>query len=120
MKRFLPFLCALMPLFVSAQQVARSLKASNGAFIGFYEYKPADYSSFTGKYPVIIFLHGLGERGNGTTELSLVKNVAIPRYIDKGHKMKFTFNGKTERFIVLSPQLNKYYVALQTYYVDKI
>jgi poly(3-hydroxybutyrate) depolymerase len=109
-----------MPFFASAQQVAKSLKAANGVTIGFYEYKPADYSTFNGKYPVIIFLHGVGERGNGTTELSLVKNVAIPRYIDRGHKMKFTFNGKTESFMVLSPQLSKNYGDWQPFYVEEM
>ena len=48
-----------------SQQIARSLTAANGTFIGFYEYKPVDYSANPGKkYPLIIFLHGIGERGN--------------------------------------------------------
>ncbi|MBC7848751.1 MAG: hypothetical protein H7Y31_03405, partial [Chitinophagaceae bacterium] len=55
------------------QQVGRGLTASNGVFIGFYEYKPTDYSANPNeKYPVMIFLHGIGERGNGSTELSMV------------------------------------------------
>ncbi|HEY5771345.1 MAG TPA: hypothetical protein VIS75_01905, partial [Chitinophagaceae bacterium] len=47
------------------QQVPRGLTASsNGAYIGFYEYKPTDYSlNPNEKYPIIIFLHGIGERG---------------------------------------------------------
>ena len=54
-----------------SQLVAKGLTASNGQFIGFYEYKPTNYTTNT-KYPVIIFLHGIGERGNGTTQLSAV------------------------------------------------
>src|SRR4030095_6068345 len=63
----------------NAQQVARSLIASNGTFIGFLEYKPADYNANpTTKYPLIIFLHGIGERGNGTTQLSMVAGAGPP------------------------------------------
>ena len=55
--------------FSSAQTIpstltAKGLTAPNGDYIGFYEYKPTDYNTNT-KYPVIIFLHGIGERGNG-------------------------------------------------------
>ena len=87
-----------------AQQVPKGLTASNGQFIGFYEYKPVDYNTNT-KYPVIIFLHGIGERGNGTTELSRVLGNGTPQYIRDGHNMRFFWNGKWETFLVLTPQL---------------
>src|SRR5687768_11727166 len=97
----------LVTIGASAQQVARTLTSSGGLFMGFYEYTPADYNSDPSvKYPLIIFLHGIGERGNGTTELSRVLANGIPRYIDAGHPMRFFWNGKWETFIVLSPQLN--------------
>jgi poly(3-hydroxybutyrate) depolymerase len=106
----------------SAQQVAKSIIATNGVRIGFYEYKPANYNSnSTVKYPLIIFLHGIGESGNGTTELWKVKRFAIPAYIDKGHDMTFTWNGKTETFLVLSPQCavtTRWYYS--NYYVDEM
>ena len=100
-----------------AQQVEKGLTASNGKRIGFLEYKPSDYAtSSTAKYPVIIFFHGIGERGNGSTELYKVKRAGIPKYIDKGHKMRFYWNGKWETFIVLSPQLDVSYGNWQNYY----
>ncbi len=105
MRKLISSLLLLMPLALFAQLTARSLTASDGTFIGFYEYKPADYSSSKPKYPLIVFLHGMGERGNGTNELSRLKGFAIPKYIDKGNKMTFTFNGKTETFVVVAPQL---------------
>lgn len=112
---------ALAPMICGAQQVAKSLKAANGASIGFYEYRPADYATnTTTKYPLIIFLHGIDERGNGTTELSLVKKTAIPKYIDQGKKLQWTLNGKTESFIILSPQLSKSYSSWQNFYVDEM
>ena len=119
------FLCVM--LFVSflsegtAQQVAKTLTASNGTQIGFYEYKPAGYNP-TGSYkhPIIIFLHGIGERGNGTTELPRVKTQALPKYIDRGHKMTFMWNGKMESFIVLSPQLDSKYGSWQQFYTKEM
>jgi poly(3-hydroxybutyrate) depolymerase len=93
-----------------SQQVEKGLNSSTGDYLGFLEYKPADYSSnTTTKYPLIIFLHGIGERGNGTTMLQDVTCCGIPRMIRLGHKMKFTWNGKTETFLVISPQCPEKY-----------
>src|SRR4051812_27986185 len=50
-------------------QVKRSLNW-NGNTIGFLEYKPGNYNGASPtKYPLIIFLHGIGERGDGDSEL---------------------------------------------------
>jgi predicted esterase len=121
MKNLLLGLCLVVSVCANAQQVARGLTATNGVFIGFYEYKPANYNaSPTTKYPLIIFLHGLGERGNGTTELPRVAYNAIPRFIRDGDPMTFTFNGKTETFIVLSPQLSNNYGWWLSWYIDEM
>jgi poly(3-hydroxybutyrate) depolymerase len=93
-----------------SQQIEKGLNSSTGDYLGFLEYKPTDYSSnTTTKYPLIIFLHGIGERGNGTTMLQDVTCCGIPRIIRLGNKMRFTWNGKTETFIVLSPQCPEKY-----------
>lgn len=119
MKNLFLILVLLAPVFVSAQQVPKGLTASNGVFIGFYEYKPTDYAVQTNtSYPLIIFLHGIGERGNGTTDLPSVLANAIPRYINSGHPMRFFWNGKWETFLVLSPQLSTSYGDWQNFYVD--
>jgi len=109
------FLVALS--FISnAQQVARSTTFA-GNTIGFYEYKPANYDN-TIKYPLIIFLHGIGERGNGTTQLNFVLAQGIPRYINEGETMTFTNNGITKTFLVLSPQLASNFGSWQNFYID--
>src|ERR1044071_8678395 len=104
-----------------AQLVKKSVTASsNGKFIGFYEYKPTNYTTNT-KYPVIIFLHGIGERGNGTTQLPAVLGNGTPANIATyGHNMTFTWNGKTETFLVLVPQLSDQYGSWQNFYVDEM
>lgn len=107
------FLCLLFNANYSAlfsQQIEKSLLLSNNERIGFLEYKPVNYSTEGNvKHPLIIFLHGIGERGNGTTDLKNVARIGLPRMIKMGHNMKFTWNGKTETFLVLSPQCRGMY-----------
>src|SRR5690349_21738808 len=108
---------------VFAQQVPKGLTASNGEYVGFYQFTPYDYSQNPQKkYPVIIFLHGIGERGNGTTELNWVTWHAIPRIIAAGGTMTYTnpLTGQKESFIVLSPQLSKSYGWWQNFYVEEM
>ncbi|MBC7849309.1 MAG: T9SS type A sorting domain-containing protein [Chitinophagaceae bacterium] len=121
MKNFLIVALMLSPFFAAAQQVPKSLTASNGVFIGFYEYKPTDYNSNPNtQYPVIIFLHGIGERGDGVTNLPLVLSNGVPQKINLGHNMRFFWNGRWETFLVLSPQLSTNYGDWPTFYVDEM
>ncbi|HYC30281.1 MAG TPA: hypothetical protein VEB42_15710, partial [Chitinophagaceae bacterium] len=114
--------CMLMAASIYSQQIAKSLTASTGLFIGFYEYKPTDYNANPAKkYPLIIFLHGIGERGNGTTELPWILANGIPKYINAGHTMTFTsLSGQQETFLVLSPQLAANQGSWQNVYVDEM
>jgi hypothetical protein len=116
---FLSLSLLLSSHIIKAQLVAKSLTAQNGNFIGFYEYKPTNYNTNT-KYPIIIFLHGIGERGNGTTDLPNVLGNGTPRNIKDGHNMTFTWNGKTETFLVLIPQLSSSYGSWQNFYVEEM
>ena len=110
------FLC--IPFIVTAQMINKSTVAPNGKTVGFLEYKPANYASVTTKYPLIIFLHGIVERGNGTTELYRIKTQGIPKNIEAGNKMTFTWNGKTETFLVVAPQCSKTDTLWYSYYID--
>ena len=122
MRKILVLVLAMIPFIASAQLTARSLKASNGQNVGFYEFKPAGYSSYTGKYPLLITLHGISERGNGTTELARVLNVGIPKNIYKyGWKMNFSNgSGGRESMVVLAPQLSSAYGSWQNFYIDEM
>ena len=116
------FLIVLISLFSSksySQLTAKSLTASNGVFIGFYEFKPANYDP-SKKYPLIIFMHGIGERGNGTTDLPSILNNGLAANIKNGNQMTFTWNGKTESFVVLMPQLSGNYGSWQNFYTDEM
>src|SRR4051794_15740152 len=101
----LAFLALLNSLLVFAQDPQKPMMSPSG--VGYLEYLPAGYSTSSSLYPAIIFLHGSGERGTGTaTDLAKVTNQGIPKLIKNGSTMCFTVSGKTECFIVLSPQTN--------------
>ncbi len=86
-------------------QVEKRLGGGSGAPKGFLQYLPDDYSSTSSLYPTIIFLHGAGERGNGTNELNRVDNQGIPFKIASG----WNAEASGEKFIVLSPQQSTSY-----------
>jgi hypothetical protein len=87
-------------------QTARytSMTANTNAF---YEYLPQGYSATgTQTYPLILFIHGMGELGDGSSaNLPKVLRNGPPKLINNGtFPTSFTVNGQTHRFIVISPQ----------------
>ncbi|MFT3948633.1 MAG: PKD domain-containing protein [Agriterribacter sp.] len=74
---------------------------------GLYESLPVDYTSQPSKkYPLLIFLHGTGERGNGTTDISKLATTGLPKYIKDGlFPSSLTVGGEKFSFIVICPQV---------------
>jgi len=118
MNKILLLILFIIPIASLGQTFEKSLVAANGERIGFLEFRPPDYSG--PKHPLIIFLHGIGEKGNGTTQLKKVSCCGVPSYIKDGNKMRFTWQGKTESFVVISPQLNKKYSRWQLFYTEEL
>jgi dienelactone hydrolase len=91
----------------SQVQTPRQISVS-GSCGGFYEYLPQGYNSNTTKtYPLIVAVHGIGELGNGTTDLPNILNcwTALPRLIENGgFPSSFSVAGQSFSFIVISPQ----------------
>ncbi|HUQ97005.1 MAG TPA: MopE-related protein [Chitinophagaceae bacterium] len=72
---------------------------------GFYEYLPQGYNSGTQKYPLLVVMHGYGERGNGdSAQLPLLLEGTTKVIQDGKFPTSFTVGGQTFRFIVISPQ----------------
>ena len=72
--------------------------------LGYHLYLPADYGKAEAKdkkWPVILFLHGAGERGDGKGDLDNVKKHGPPMLVEKKP------NSPATQFIVISPQCPK-------------
>ena len=50
---------------------------------GFYKALPAHYNETKQQYPLLVFLHGSQERGNGNSQLSRVLKNAVPNLLNK-------------------------------------
>ena len=56
----------------NAQVQTPRYNSVTGACGGYFEYLPQGYNSNTWQsYPLIIFIHGIGEEGNGTSDLEI-------------------------------------------------
>lgn len=80
----------------SSRQTARPL-GSTSAPNGFYEYLPPGYADGVPR-PLLVFWHGIGEDGNGTTDLGKVVSNGPPMLIAQNK-----WPGDRP-FVVLSPQ----------------
>jgi pimeloyl-ACP methyl ester carboxylesterase len=76
--------------------------AINSNVSGYYETLPARYGLTTKKYPLIVFIHGIGELGTGLSRLNCC---GLPYHIKGGtFPAKFLVNGVYYSFIVITPQ----------------
>lgn len=81
----------------------------NDAIGGFYSGLPAHYKESRKKYPLLIFLHGSGQIGDGDTDLPLVLNEGVPELLkEKFFPANFQVNGQNFSFIILAPQFNRW------------
>jgi hypothetical protein len=69
---------------------------------GYYEVLPARYSLTTKQYPLMIFIHGIGELGTGVSRLTCC---GLPYYANKKlFPPEFIVNGQHFSYIVVAPQ----------------
>lgn len=92
------------PAPISMQQ--KPVTANIGNNIGgYYVAKPSNYDSTSTRYPLIIFLTGAGQYGNGSIDLPSLLNDGPAQLLDeKKFPASFTVNGQTFSFIVFTPQ----------------
>ncbi|HEY0132660.1 MAG TPA: hypothetical protein VGB85_01235, partial [Nannocystis sp.] len=70
---------------------------TSDASAGYYEYTPPGYGGGE-LYPLLVFYHGIGENGNGDSELGKVLANGPPKLINSDNW------AKDRPFVVLSPQ----------------
>lgn len=95
------FLCILICAFGNSQQrkVKLDILDKNNISLNYLFYLPEDYKNdIEKKWPVILFLHGMGERGD---DLELVKIHGIPKIVSSNNNFPF---------IAVSPQCPTEYV----------
>lgn len=133
-KLFAVVLCCLLICQVNAQTSCPGFpnmvqtKVPNltiGTYIkGLLQYTPPGYTdpgNVNNRYPLIIYFHGLGETGSGSSDhlcriLSLLtpptdnntNDVPLPERVERGELPAVSFNSTTYNYIVLSPQYNQY------------
>ncbi|RAV97936.1 carboxylesterase family protein [Pseudochryseolinea flava] len=91
-----------LPKDTGGQHVAQVL-GSTQASLGFYVYLPSGYTGGSASYPLLVFLHGKSERGDGTSTKAVLDKVLAngpPKLIKGG-----TWNPKYP-MIVVSPQFH--------------
>ncbi|MEP6751000.1 MAG: hypothetical protein ABJB86_24915, partial [Bacteroidota bacterium] len=124
MKKFLVGVACLVTAFGLQAQLAPNsvLTATNGVTY-FYQYTPPHYNdNNTDLFPLIISLHGVGQSGPTTGEgIDNVITDGIPLLVKEGNQLEFTWQGKTEGFVMLVPQTDAGNVLdWPTHYVDEM
>jgi predicted esterase len=98
-----------------AQQV---FKTTPHSVIGYMEYVPQGYNANSDKYPIVIFLHGLGERGPNSTDYNTLLT-GVPALTKLGPP-KHVRNGAQFPFILVSPQLKNNYGGWSSAYIMEV
>jgi len=76
---------------------------------GYYAAVPFNYEKTTKSYPLLVFIPGGGQYGNGTNDLPLLLNDGPAQLADAGSfPASFSVQGKNFSFIVMTPQLTGY------------
>lgn len=87
------------------EAVYKSINSHTG---GYLVAVPDGYKKSNRKYPLIISLHGIGEYGNGRSELWKVQHTGVSYMLANGIlKNSFRVNDKDMSFIVITPQFKK-------------
>lgn len=104
----------------NAQLTQNQVVTTSHGTIGFYQYKPPHFNN-TDLFPLIISLHGVGQAADVPGELFRVLGDGLPLKVSQGMELEFTWNNKTEGFVMLAPQTNRTDVnAWPDFYVDEM
>lgn len=80
----------------------------NAAFGGFYIALPPDYFETSQTFPLLVFLHGAGQMGNGNTEIEYLTFDGIGKLIaNKKLPSSFVVGGSRHSMIIVTPQSHR-------------
>ena len=84
-------------------------KSINKNIGGYYEALPVHYKESGIKYPLLIFVHGAGQRGDGASQLARLTTEGITERLSKKQiPASFTSGKNKYSFVVLAPQFNEF------------
>jgi predicted peptidase len=84
-------------------------RSINDKIGGYYFALPSNYSQTSHTYPLLVYMHGAGQFGNGNSDLPLLLKDGVAQVInDKKFPGSFTVNNQTFSFIVLMPQAKNF------------
>src|SRR5690349_10751194 len=115
---FLPALCLLFLCLTVSADAQQVFKTTATSVIGYLEYVPQNYNASSDKYPVVIFLHGIGERGVNSTDPATL-STTIQSVAKLGPPM-YVKNGAQFPFILIAPQLKNNYSKWSSSYVMEV
>jgi len=99
------FLFLLLPGAGSSQTLTARTEIIDTNCHGFYQWLPAGYEKTSEKYPLLILLHGMGELGNGESELpKVLRNGAMKLIAENKFPSSFIVNDTNYHFIIFAPQ----------------
>ncbi|GAC1705699.1 MAG: hypothetical protein NVS9B7_12130 [Flavisolibacter sp.] len=119
---FMTITSLLFAQLIGRQQVAQFNSDQNANKTYGLTWLPSDYNSSSTSYPLIIFLHGIGEGGSGISGLNNLIATGLPYIIAKGWDPQAInpVDGKNYQFIVVSPQASSWsYGYPQIQYIIK-
>ncbi len=99
-------------------QAQQTFATTSETVIGLLQYVPKDYASNSNKYPLVIFLHGLGERGVNSTNPATLEGTIYS--VDNLGPPKAALDGYQFPFILISPQLKNNYGSWPTWYILEV
>lgn len=117
-KFFIAFLVFAITAHASRLNAQQVFKTTPSSVIGYLEYLPADYHTNSDKYPVVIFLHGIGERGVDSTDPAAIETTIYN--VAKIGPPQHVKTGTAFPFILISPQLKINYGTWPSWYVLEV
>jgi hypothetical protein len=100
---------------INAQQVFKTTPTS---VIPYLEYLPQDYNQNSNKYPIVLFMHGVGEKGPDSTDPAVLQ--AAIMNVAKNGPPKLVQAGTQFPFILISPQLKSSYSTWPSSYLLEV
>jgi poly(3-hydroxybutyrate) depolymerase len=119
MNRILSGILSAVLITLCVEAIAQQeFRTTSRTTIGYLEYLPRGYKNDQKDYPVLIFLHGINERGPNTTNIIALER-GTSRLLKHGPP-KHIKAGTDFPFIVISPQLKARYKIWPVWYVMEV